>query len=207
MVRKTREEALKTKQNIMDVAKQLFCEKGYEKTNLSDIADVAGVTRGAIYWYFQNKDDLFIELCKDMIDADTNLFHLVEAINRDNLSPLQSLREWLYTINESLRCNDNILFIKIINNVLWGNHGSKRIKKMLRDINSDFNKNYLLLIKDAIKKKELPENVDPVKASNFLCSVITGYIMQYVDGAQSDIVDFNKPLVDMFIEQLPKFIF
>ncbi|MBP3749081.1 MAG: TetR family transcriptional regulator [Ruminobacter sp.] len=75
MVRKTREEALKTKQNIMDVAKQLFCEKGYEKTNLSDIADVVGVTRGAIYWYFQNKDDLFIELCKDMIDADTNLFH------------------------------------------------------------------------------------------------------------------------------------
>lgn len=129
------------------------------------------------------------------------------TINRDNLSPLQSLREWLYTINESLRCKDNILFIKIINNVLWGNHGSKRIKKMLRDINSDFNKNYLLLIKDAIKKKELPENVDPVKASNFLCSVITGYIMQYVDGAQSDIVDFNKPLVDMFIEQLPKFIF
>ena len=129
------------------------------------------------------------------------------TINRDNLSPLQSLREWLYTINESLRCKDNILFIKIINNVLWGNHGSKRIKKMLRDINSDFNKNYLLIIKDAIKKKELPENVDPVKASNFLCSVITGYIMQYVDGAQSDIVDFNKPLVDMFIEQLPKFIF
>ncbi|WP_294461853.1 hypothetical protein, partial [uncultured Ruminobacter sp.] len=126
---------------------------------------------------------------------------------RLNSTPLQSLREWLYTINESLRCNDNILFIKIINNVLWGNHGSKRIKKMLRDINSDFNKNYLLLIKDAIKKKELPENVDPVKASNFLCSVITGYIMQYVDGAQSDIVDFNKPLVDMFIEQLPKFIF
>ena len=111
MVRKTREEALKTKQNIMDVAKQLFCEKGYEKTNLSDIADVAGVTRGAIYWYFQNKDDLFIELCKDMIDTDTNLFHLVEAINRDNLSPLQSLREWLYRIDESLRCKDNILFI------------------------------------------------------------------------------------------------
>ena len=64
----------------MDVAKQLFCEKGYEKTNLSDIADVAGVTRGAIYWYFQNKDDLFIELCKDMIDTDTNLFHLVEEV-------------------------------------------------------------------------------------------------------------------------------
>ena len=45
MVRKTREEALKTKLKIMDVAKQLFCEKGYEKTNLSDIADVAGARR------------------------------------------------------------------------------------------------------------------------------------------------------------------
>ena len=63
------------------------------------------------------------------------------------------------------------------------------------------------ILQKNIVRKSKDGNVDPVKASNFLCSVITGYIMQYVDGAQSDIVDFNKPLVDMFIEQLPKFIF
>lgn len=191
----------------MDVAKHLFCEKGYEKTNLSDIAEVAGVTRGAIYWYFQNKDDLFIELCKEMVTADTNLFHSTELIDLDKVSPLQSLREWLYTIESSFRNPDNILLVKIIYNVIWGNHGSKRIKKLLNDINSDFNKTYLILIKEAIKRKELPDNVDPVKAANFLCSVVTGYIIQYVDGSYTDIVDYNRQLVDLFIDQLPKFVF
>ncbi|MBQ3774599.1 MAG: TetR family transcriptional regulator [Ruminobacter sp.] len=206
MVRKTREEALKTKLKIMDVAKQLFCEKGYEKTNLSDIADVAGVTRGAIYWYFQNKDDLFVEICKAMVNTESNLFHSIENID-SSVSPLDSLRQWLYTINVSLKNEDNILFSKIIYNVLWGNHGSKRVKKMLMDINNSFNRNYVLLIREAIKKHELPSNVDAEKAANFLCSVITGYIIRYVDGSQDDIIHYNKQIVDLILDQIPKFVF
>jgi TetR/AcrR family acrAB operon transcriptional repressor len=59
MVRRTKEEALETRDRILDTAEQLFSEKGVSRASLADIADAAGVTRGAIYWHFKNKQDLF----------------------------------------------------------------------------------------------------------------------------------------------------
>jgi len=58
-VRRTREEALETRNQILDTAEKVFNDKGVARTSLADIADVAGVTRGAIYWHFKNKADLF----------------------------------------------------------------------------------------------------------------------------------------------------
>jgi TetR/AcrR family acrAB operon transcriptional repressor len=62
MVRRTKEEALETRAGILDAAEQVFFEKGVSRTSLADIAQAAGVTRGAIYWHFANKGDLFNEM-------------------------------------------------------------------------------------------------------------------------------------------------
>ncbi|CAG4890498.1 TetR family transcriptional regulator [Paraburkholderia saeva] len=62
MVRRTKEEALETRNRILDAAEQVFFEKGVSRTSLADIAQAAGVTRGAIYWHFANKGDLFTEM-------------------------------------------------------------------------------------------------------------------------------------------------
>ena len=59
MARNTKEEALETRARILDTAEQIFSEKGVSRAALSDIAEAAGVTRGAIYWHFKNKVDLF----------------------------------------------------------------------------------------------------------------------------------------------------
>ncbi len=59
MARKTKEEAQETRSHILDTAEQVFSEKGVSRTALSDIAGAAGLTRGAIYWHFKNKVDLF----------------------------------------------------------------------------------------------------------------------------------------------------
>jgi TetR/AcrR family acrAB operon transcriptional repressor len=58
VVRKTKEEAQETRNRLLDAASQVFCEKGVTNTSLVDIAEAAGVTRGAIYWHFRNKYDL-----------------------------------------------------------------------------------------------------------------------------------------------------
>ncbi|MBV8627024.1 MAG: TetR family transcriptional regulator [Paraburkholderia sp.] len=59
MVRRTKEEALETRNRILDAAEYVFYEKGVSRTSLAHIAQAAGVTRGAIYWHFENKGDLF----------------------------------------------------------------------------------------------------------------------------------------------------
>ncbi|MEM5434956.1 TetR family transcriptional regulator [Paraburkholderia diazotrophica] len=59
MVRRTKEEAQETRTRILDAAEKVFFEKGVSRTSLADIAQTAGVTRGAIYWHFANKGELF----------------------------------------------------------------------------------------------------------------------------------------------------
>jgi TetR/AcrR family acrAB operon transcriptional repressor len=59
MARRTKDEAQETRNGILDAAERTFGERGVSRTSLEDIADAAGVTRGAIYWHFANKGELF----------------------------------------------------------------------------------------------------------------------------------------------------
>ena len=59
MVRKTKQEALETRHRLLDAAETLFHAQGVSHTSLQHIAVAAGVTRGAVYWHFKNKAELF----------------------------------------------------------------------------------------------------------------------------------------------------
>ncbi|MES2952796.1 MAG: TetR family transcriptional regulator [Pseudomonadota bacterium] len=59
MARRTKEEALVTRDQILDAAERVFQRRGVSRTSLQEIAQDAGLTRGAIYWHFQNKADVF----------------------------------------------------------------------------------------------------------------------------------------------------
>ncbi len=59
MVRKTKQEALETREKILDAAETLFQRRGVSRTSLQDIASEADLTRGAIYWHFKDKAEMF----------------------------------------------------------------------------------------------------------------------------------------------------
>lgn len=59
MARRTKEEALETRSRILDAAERVFYDRGVAHASLEDIASAAEVTRGAIYWHFKDKAELF----------------------------------------------------------------------------------------------------------------------------------------------------
>src|SRR6478735_4413225 len=59
MARRTKEEALATRHKLLDAAEHLFQAQGVSRTSLQDIARRVGATRGAVYWHFKDKADLF----------------------------------------------------------------------------------------------------------------------------------------------------
>ena len=59
MARRTKQEAQATRSHILDTAERVFEQRGVSGTSLHEIAKAAGVTRGAIYWHFEDKADLF----------------------------------------------------------------------------------------------------------------------------------------------------
>jgi TetR/AcrR family acrAB operon transcriptional repressor len=59
MARRTKQDALATREALLDAAECEFGRRGVSRTSLNDIAQAAGVTRGAVYWHFKDKADLF----------------------------------------------------------------------------------------------------------------------------------------------------
>lgn len=59
MVRKTKEDAELTRLSIIDAARAVFLARGVSRSTLEHIAAEADVTRGAVYWHFKNKTEIF----------------------------------------------------------------------------------------------------------------------------------------------------
>lgn len=92
MARKTKEDALATRDSILDAAEQLFVTQGVSHTTLQHIATAAGLTRGAIYWHFIDKAALFnalMERAKMPLESAMNLFG-----EMDEKDPLREVREY-----------------------------------------------------------------------------------------------------------------
>ena len=62
-MRKTRKEALETRERLLDAAERVFRVRGVSRTSLAELATAAGVTRGAVYWHFKNKAGVFRAMC------------------------------------------------------------------------------------------------------------------------------------------------
>lgn len=90
-MRRTKEDAEKTRCAILAAAEQLFLERGVAHTSLEHIARHAGVTRGAVYWHFQNKAHLFHEMLNQVRLPLEPLAQQLAAV--DGLSSLQLLRD------------------------------------------------------------------------------------------------------------------
>lgn len=70
-------ESSNTKERILECAKEEFLEKGFKNASLRNICKMAGVTTGAVYGYFKDKDSIFMALVKDVMDG---LKHLIDEI-------------------------------------------------------------------------------------------------------------------------------
>lgn len=81
------------KQNILESAKRLFSLYGFYRTQISDIIKEAGIARGTIYQYFENKQDIFITLLENAYQQwEKDISQAVTQIDLKSISPEAYLR-------------------------------------------------------------------------------------------------------------------
>lgn len=91
MARKTKAEAAATREALLDAAEEVFFAKGVARTSLEQIARHADLTRGAVYWHFKNKGDLFMALVERVRMPFQSLME--EVNNADpTISPLTAIQ-------------------------------------------------------------------------------------------------------------------
>ena len=92
MVRKTKEEAQETHAALLNAAEQVFAAKGVTNTTLNDVAQAAGMTRGAIYWHFKDKNALFKAMCdRAFLPMEVLLNEITSSTDDDPLFALRRL--------------------------------------------------------------------------------------------------------------------
>jgi TetR/AcrR family acrAB operon transcriptional repressor len=96
MARRTKEEAAATRDSILDAAEKLFVEQGVSRTTLQHIATAAGVTRGAIYWHFDDKGALFNAMMERAILPLEAEMQVLDQVESDD--PLVDLRNHMLAV-------------------------------------------------------------------------------------------------------------
>lgn len=73
-MRKTSAKSENLKDEICKVALRLFSEKGYDAANMSEIADILGITRTPLYYYYSDKKCLYVEAIKKHLETKRNIY-------------------------------------------------------------------------------------------------------------------------------------
>ncbi len=71
------------RERILDVALELFNEQGYDKTSLREIADRLGVTKAALYYHFERKEDILFELHLRLHELGRDVLERLDALEDD----------------------------------------------------------------------------------------------------------------------------
>jgi len=91
MARRTKDEAEKTRDAILDAAERIFYARGVVRTSLEQVAAAAGVTRGAVYWHFRDKPALCeAMMCRVFLPHEDMLEKLAA---QSSATPLQDLEK------------------------------------------------------------------------------------------------------------------
>lgn len=89
-MRRTKAATEQTREQILDAAERVFFENGVARSTLDQIARAGAVTRGAIYWHFENKADLFNAVVRRVrLPMESALHRVLESA--DTLDALEAL--------------------------------------------------------------------------------------------------------------------
>ena len=209
MARKTKEEALETRNAILDAAELVFHERGVSATSLAEIAEAAGVTRGAIYWHFVNKEALYDAMIQRVFAPVEAKF--AELTQDTDANPIEILRQIaLFVVG---RVANDPRYSRIIA-ITW--HKCEYVGEMakIRDPHVECGKHYQgvgeKMFELAKQRGYLPETVDPLMASFGLMVIVDGIIANLTlkDFAPSFPASYAEAIIDVFLAglQCPDFV-
>lgn len=194
-MRKTKTEAQKTRQHLLDAALEVFWRDGVTRASLQAIAQEAGVTRGALYWHFKNKEDLFETLFEQQYADFFAAFN--DQTLRDNQDVWTHLQHNLTAMFETLATREskhkfcNMMFSKCEQTA-----GNETITELACRYHRLFQKQIAYALQLSREQGRLPENTDIELAAIYLESSLVGLIKIWIDEPERfDLIAKSKRVI------------
>ena len=202
MARRTKEEAQETRNRILDTAEEVFREQGVTSTSLADIACAAGVTRGAIYWHFRNKGDLFAAMLDRVALPMEEMIR--QAADASTADPLSSLRACcvhvLRQTAEDLRCRR---VFEILTRKCEYVDELHSLSQRVLHCRAEGLEMMERALRNAVQKGQLSREVDARRAALGLHAYVDGLIYDWLlDPSSFALGREAEALVDQFLDGL-----
>ena len=202
MARRTKEEAQATRERLLDAAEALFCAQGVTRTSLAEVATASGMTRGAVYWHFKDKADLFRAMCdRATLPLEAN-FERAEACAESD--PLGTLRTLSIGALTSLATDPRVQ--KVFEIVF---HKSELVDELAGLATSHRQERCACLaqiesiMRRAAAAGQLPADLDAALATHGLNALMVGIMHEWVLDPQAfDLAEAAPGLIDIFIAGL-----
>lgn len=200
MARKTKEEARETRAAIQKAALALFATRGISETTLSDVARTAGVTRGAIYWHFENKEALLRSLRDETCLPYEQI--ALAGEKEDEPDPLGRLRDMLRALIEDAA--ESGVTRQVFQ--IWLDRGRLGIKDRGENAQEEEERRHAAIrktesiLKNAVRQGQLPKNFDIRLGAVSMMSFIDGTIVAVLLApASRNIKNDILRLIDAFL--------
>ncbi len=179
MARKTKQDALETRNRLLDAAEQVFFEKGFAHTTLMDIATAADLTRGAIYWHFKNKSEVFEAMVERV---HLPMESLAESCSGEGeLDPLVRLREFaIRVLKETARNPRRRRVFTILFHKFEFNGEAKALELRQQAAFMDSTQRVEQSLECAVARGLLPADLDIHKATVANHAFFTGLISNWL---------------------------
>lgn len=169
--------AKKTKQYILEKVSPIFNKNGYSGTSLSDITKATGLTKGAIYGNFTNKEELALEA------FNYNIRFVIFKI-RDIIVTIDSPVSQLFALTNFYRTyylqDTNIGGCPILNVGIDANHTNPKLFKQVKNVMVKLKDSVSKIIEEGKQKGEIKKSIDSEIYGGRIFSLIEGSIFTSV---------------------------
>lgn len=164
----------KTRQIILERARELFLSQGYHKTTMRMIAKAAAISTGPLYFHFQNKAEVYFHICSDALDC------LLQACREGAESETHAglKPRAVYYAYKAFYYREPQLFaiLHLANYSMGGIELPQELAETLSQKGQKLVELMELLIRDGVLREEL-RPVDPRKLALYLYSVAEGIFL------------------------------
>ncbi len=162
-----------TKQHIIEVTAPIFNKNGYAATSLSDITKATGLTKGAIYGNFKNKEELAFSCFKYMVR------YLMKPLS-DHLKLSDSPIQKLFLITDFYRnyypFSKNLGGCPVLNIGVDANNSNSELLGKVRDVIQRIQDNLCSLIENGIAANEISSEINAMTYAKRMDTIIQGAI-------------------------------
>ena len=160
------------KKRILDSSTKLFYERGYNNASMDDIAKDIGVTKGTLYLYFKNKEEILDETCRINISIMENTMGRI-----DNNNFISSIRKFF---EEELNQPDHIKFYWVF--ALSELNINPKVNKIIKESYANY-KLYITKIINQIKDAGiLPAEINPADLAMIFIAFHNGIMISTLQG-------------------------